>query len=91
MSALWDRFFGRPNPGSKEDAKSRLKVLLVHDQVELTPPQMEKMKAEIMAVIAKYADVDGDRIELKLERVESGGVSLVSSIPVRRVTSRAAG
>lgn len=72
--------------GSKDDAKQRLKLLLIHDQVDLTPGQLESMKEEIMQVISRYLDVDTEGVELRLNR-EDGHVALVSSIPVRRVTS----
>lgn len=75
---------GKP-PGSKDDAKQRLKLLLIHDQVDLTPGQLDSMKEEIMAVISRYLDVDSDNVELRLNR-EDGHVALVSSVPVRRVT-----
>lgn len=87
---LLDRIFGsRPAGGSKEDAKSRLKVLLVHDQVDLSPSQMESMKAELLEVIARYCEVDRDRVQIHLEKADET-VSLVSSVPVRRVTHRTA-
>jgi len=89
MSSFFDRFFGGRAQGSKEDAKSRLKVVLMHDQVDLTPAQMEKMKDELCAVIARYADVDKDHVELRLERINNR-LSVVSSVPVRRVHARAA-
>jgi cell division topological specificity factor len=88
---LLDRLFSGRTAGaaSKEDAKSRLKVLLVHDQVDLTPQVMEAMKGEILEVIARYAEVDAEHVELRLERAPNG-VSLVSSVPVRRVNNRPA-
>lgn len=87
---LIDRFFGRSNAaGSKEDAKSRLKILLVHDQVDLTPSQMQAMKAEILDVIARYCEVDREHVDVRLEKADNG-ISVVSSVPVRRVTARAA-
>ena len=46
MRNLFARLLRREADGSKEDAKARLKFLLVHDQVDLTPAQMEAMKAE---------------------------------------------
>jgi cell division topological specificity factor len=70
---------------SKDDAKQRLKFLLIHDQVDLTPAQLDKMKGEILEVIAKYCEVEDDSIEFQLDR-EDGQVALVSSIPIRRVT-----
>lgn len=74
--------------GSSADAKQRLKFVLLHDQVDLTPVQMEKMKNEIMEVIARYVDVDTEGVEFRLDK-EEGHVALVSNIPVRRVTARA--
>lgn len=71
--------------GSKDDAKQRLKILLIHDQVDLTQGQMEAMKAEILEIVAKYVEVDGANVTFKLNRDE-GEIALISSFPVRRVT-----
>lgn len=79
--------FGAP-PSSKDDAKQRLKVLLIHDQVALTPAQMDAMREEIMDVISRYVEVEDDGVEFRLSR-EDGSISLVSNVPVRRVTARA--
>lgn len=89
MKGWIDRFF-KTRPKSKDDAKSRLKLLLIHDQVDLTPAQMEAMKNEIIGVISRYVEIDDDNVEFKLNK-EEDGVALVSNIPVRRVTARAAG
>lgn len=89
MKELLNRFFGRAPKASKEDAKQRLKFLLIHDQVDLTPGQLDQMKAEILEVIARYVEVEADEnSEFKLEKGEDH-VALVSSIPVRRVVQRA--
>jgi len=87
MRNLINRFFGS-RPKSKEDAKSRLKLILMHDQVDLTPSELERMKAEIIDVISRYVEVDDSHVEFRLNRAEDG-VQLVSSVPVRRVTARA--
>lgn len=90
MKAFIDRIMSMRPQRSKEDAKSRLKVLLIHDQVDLTQAQMDRMREEIMEVIARYVEVDDDNVEFSLNKAETG-VALVSSVPVRRVTARAAG
>jgi cell division topological specificity factor len=82
-----ERFFGKA-AGSKDDAKQRLKFLLIHDQVDLTPAQLDTMKTEIMEVISRYVEIDSDSMEFSLNR-EDGHIALVSSIPVKRVTARA--
>lgn len=88
MKELLNRFFGRQNKSSKEAAKQRLKFLLIHDQVDLTPGQLDQMKAEILEVISRYVEVEeAENTEFKLEK-EEGHVALVSSIPVRRVVQR---
>ncbi len=88
MKDIINRFLGRQAP-SKEDAKNRLKFLLIHDQVDLTPGQLEAMKGEILEVIAKYVELEEGAGDFKLERLEDC-VALTSSIPVRRVVQRAA-
>ncbi|MEC7946996.1 MAG: cell division topological specificity factor MinE [Myxococcota bacterium] len=86
MKEIINRFFGREAP-SKDAAKQRLKFLLIHDQVDLTPGQLDQMKAEILEVVARYVEVEGDDTQFKLERCD-GQVALVSSVPVRRVVQR---
>ncbi len=75
--------------GSKEDAKARLKFLLVHDRVDLTPVQLESIKTEIIEVVSRYVEIDRTAAEFRLEK-DRAGVALVSNIPVFRVATRAA-
>jgi len=88
MKQLLSRIF-RNAPQSKEDAKQRLKILLIHDQVDLTPAQLEAMQEEITAVIQKYVEIDRENTEVRLERGENR-IALISSVPVRRVIERGA-
>lgn len=88
MNNLLRRIFGQPVGSSGADAKARLKVLLVHDEIDLPPAKLEQMKAEILEVVARYVEVQEDRVSFKLDK-DSGTVSLVSNVPVRRVLARA--
>ena len=92
MRSLFQRLhdaLGTSPKSSKDDAKQRLKFLLIHDQVDLTPAKLNEMKREILEVITKYCEIDnGDEVEFKLNR-EEGCISLVSSVPVRKVHARA--
>lgn len=89
MRSFLKRLLGAAEPVSKDDAKNRLRVLLIHDAVDLTPAQMEQMREEIVEVVSKYIDVDPDQMEFRLDK-EDGQIALVSNFPVRRVTARAA-
>jgi cell division topological specificity factor len=88
MMHLINKIFGSKTH-SKEDAKQRLKFLLIHDQVDMTPAQLEAMKSEIMEVIGRYMDVDQSDTVFELKRLQDK-VALVSSVPVKRVTARSA-
>jgi cell division topological specificity factor len=91
MRSLIDRLeqLVRGAPKSKDDAKQRLKFLLIHDQVDLSPAQIDEMRDEILAVIRKYVEVDVNSVDFRLHK-EEGHIALVSNVPVRRVTARAA-
>jgi len=78
-----------PAVSSKEEAKQRLKVVLIHDQINLTPTQMQDMKDEILGVIGRYCEIiDDDDVRFQLDRLDSS-VVLHTSVPVRGVPYRA--
>ncbi len=86
MKQMLNRLLNRSGH-SKEDAKQRLKILLIHDQVDLTPAQLEAMQEEITAVIQKYVEIDRENSVVRLERGDDN-IALISSVPVRRVIER---
>ena len=87
MRQLLRELFRLDGTNTKNDAKQRLQVLLVHDEIALTPAQMEHMRAEILDVVAKYCDVEAEGVDFRLERGQ-GSVSIVSNMPVRRTMGR---
>jgi cell division topological specificity factor len=89
MRTFIQRFLGTSKVTSKDDAKQRLKMLLIHDQVDLTKAQLDNMRAELLEVVQRYVEVDVDGMEFKLHR-EDGQIALVSNLPVVRVTARVA-
>jgi len=68
---------------SKEDACSRLKLVLMHDRSKIAPGTLDKMKDELVDVISKYVDIDRDALDLNLES-ESNTIALIASIPIVR-------
>ncbi|NJN76294.1 MAG: cell division topological specificity factor MinE [Synechococcaceae cyanobacterium RL_1_2] len=69
---------------SKDDAKRRLKVIIAHDRVGLTPEVMELMREEILAVIARYVEIDVDDMEFCLEN-ENRLTALTANFPIKRI------
>ena len=67
---------------SRDVAKKRLQLLLIHDQVDLTPEQMVNMKREIVDVIERYLSVEADDTYVALDRLDKQ-IRLVGSIPIK--------
>ncbi len=82
--------FGRKKEESKNVAKERLKLVLVHDRSEFSPKFLEMIKGDVIRVISQYADIDEDELDIKLTKMKSdrasGSVSaLVANIPIIKI------
>ena len=75
------RLFGRYS-GSKNVAKERLRLVLVHDRSSVSPQLLETLKAEMIQVISNYMDIDEQGLEVNLDS-SGNSVALVANIPVR--------
>ena len=64
--SLFKQLFGRRVAQSGKVAKTRLKVILVHDRVDLSPGKMDQLKRDLAAVISKYVEIDQGGIDLAL-------------------------
>jgi cell division topological specificity factor len=51
---------------SADQAKQRLKLVLIHDRVDFAPGQMEKMKNELLQVISKYIEIDPNSVNISM-------------------------
>ena len=85
MLELLQRLLGRENP-SKEVAKERLRMVLVHDRASVAPHVWEALKTDLIRVISGYLDIDEASMDVQLQ-TDKDSVALVASIPVRRVKS----
>lgn len=75
------RLFGKDS-GSKNIAKERLRLVLVHDRTSISPQLLETLKAEMIQVISNYMEIDESALEVNLD--SSGNtVALVANIPVK--------
>ncbi|HEX2981299.1 MAG TPA: cell division topological specificity factor MinE [Anaerolineaceae bacterium] len=71
---------------SADKAKERLKLVLIHDRMDLTPDALEKMKNELLVVISHYVDIEPDLVNISMTQ-EGREQRLVADIPIR-VTHR---
>lgn len=76
-------------PKSKDVAKERLKLVLVHDRADISPKFLEMIKSDILQVLAKYAEIDQEALDIELTRVETDGdqyaTALVANIPIKQM------
>ena len=81
MSGLFDLFRGRREPSSREVAKQRLQLVLVHDRSNVSPGLLETLKDEIVAVISQHLEIDRANVQVTFtqSRTES---RLVADIPL---------
>jgi cell division topological specificity factor len=76
------RFFQRaPQPSSREAAKQRLQLVLVHDRNQIEPGMLEIIKDEIIAVISKHVDIDRTSVQVNFTEGERES-KLVADIPL---------
>lgn len=69
---------------SRDVAKERLRLVLVHDRAMVSPALLEVLKGEMIEVITRYLEIDEDGMEVHLSSSDQMA-ALVASIPVWRV------
>ena len=67
---------------SKDTARRRLQLVLMHDRLDLSPDMMEQMKREIWEVVSRYMVVEDEFLEFDIRRLDEL-VVLVSNIQVK--------
>lgn len=85
----FSRLFGKQK-NSKQVAKERLKLVLIHDRANVSPQFLEMLKSEIIKVITNYMDVDESALDIQLTRTKSDDgenyvPALFANIPIRNI------
>ena len=86
ITGLLSRFFGRETEAvsTKNTAKERLRLVLVHDRLDISEGVMEQLREDLIATIGRYMEIDREALDVSLSR-EDEGVALVANIPVKSV------
>ena len=82
-------FFKKKNT-SKDIAKDRLKLVLIHDRADCTTELLEMIRADILQVIKKYMDYDEREMDIKIgttdsETSNSPVPALFANIPIKNI------
>jgi len=77
-----------PKTSSKDVAKERLKLILIHDRSRVSPELLECIKEDILRVLSKYVEIDNGEIDVKMttvEEIEGDSPALIASIPIKKM------
>jgi len=78
------RIFGKDSNASKNVAKERLRLVLVHDRANISPQMLESLKNDLITVISNYMEIDVEALEVNLDTSDNT-VALVANIPVKKM------
>ena len=77
-------FFKKNN--SKDEAKSRLKLVLMQDRAMLPSGVMERIKDDIIQVLSKYVEIDQEQLNIEMSNCvdDPRQIALLANIPIRQ-------
>lgn len=81
---LFSRMMGTKEASSKNIAKERLRLVLVHDRSNVSPQLLESLKEDMIKVISNYMEIDLKGMEVNLNS-DDQSVALVANIPVIKI------
>ena len=82
------KVFSNESKTSKSVAKERLKLVLVHDRVDCSPQLLDLIKTDILKVIANYAEIEEDGLEIKMSKSSVNRVLTSLSEMARRLEGK---
>ena len=82
------KWFGKGSDDldSKNVAKDRLRLVLVHDRSMLPPETLDALRAELVEVVSRYFEVDRATLSMDVQRTRESWALMVN-LPLRRARS----
>ena len=81
MTSLFERLTGH-KPKSADQAKERLKLVLIHDRTDLTQDELGNLQDELLQVISRYVEIDPETVHISMTQ-DGREQRLVADIPVK--------
>lgn len=86
------KFFGKEDGTSKDLAKERLKLVLVHDRTNCSDSFLEMIRGDLLNVISDYMEIDEEGLDIKITKTkredEKIMPALVANIPIKKMKNR---
>lgn len=91
---LFNRF--NKSSASKNIAKERLKLVLIHDRANVSPQFLEMLKGDIVKVIADYMVIDEEGLDITITRTKNDNgeetvPALIANIPILKMKDKKVG
>jgi cell division topological specificity factor len=86
MSTFFDRILGREKNSAKQ-AKDRLKLVLIHDRIDMNPGTMETLKDELIEVISRHVEIDANAVRIEMNQ-DGRQQRLIADIPLNPTSRR---
>jgi cell division topological specificity factor len=86
MASMFERLFGREKK-SAQQAKERLKLVLIHDRTDLNSGTLDALKDELIAVISRHVDIDPSAVRIEMAQ-DGRQQRLIADIPLNPSTRR---
>lgn len=83
------RTAGKKRP-SADEAKERLKLVLIHDRTDLTPDELNQMKNELLEVISRHVNIDPVAVRITMNQ-EGREQRLTADIPIKAARNKSIG
>jgi cell division topological specificity factor len=77
---------GVDDADSKNIAKDRLRLVLVHDRSMLPPETLDALRKELIEVVSRYFEVDHATLSMDVQRTRESWALMVN-LPLRRARS----
>jgi len=82
---FFKRLFAPEHSGAT--AKERLRLVLLSDHLSLAPDVVESLRADLIAVISKYVEVDEANCDVSFEQ-QDRAVAMLANIPILAMRER---
>jgi cell division topological specificity factor len=79
---FFTKLFSKDSASSKEVARERLRLVLIHDRSVVSPELIAALKEDLIRVIQQYMDIDVESLLVNLEN-EDESIALIANIPIK--------
>ena len=85
---FFSNFFKKEN--SKDEAKNRLKLVLIQDRAMLPSGVLENMQDDILKVLSKYVEIEKSKLNIEMCPYDDDPrkIALVANIPILKSSTR---